>query len=351
MSTESLTHDLEAIHESYRRNFANRARASRDLKLLDQLIVELDGVAKKLPGSEALATTVSERQQLYKGERDAIAEIQAGGPEVVAAWRLVEWSDLDFWRYGRLFGGQNRRTRDFGLLSAMASDQSSRAQAVEKAASKGGTRLKEALEQLKKNAGLYQNESTQINLARSGLPSGEHARVLATLANTQFSLYRLHFADKPRGSRRPALLKRMIGSLKDIQQGMEALQKLGITTPAHQGNIDKVADRIRHHENELKAIVQARQQTATDRIAGMLGDDANKVFEAYRAEFSGKSRSDVKLDRLSELCELLQETARNMEDLQSERPAEANRKNLDIVIDTLKLYEREWLAIRQAQKK
>lgn len=350
MSTQSLSAEAEAIHNNYRKNFANRARATRNIGLLDQIIKEMDRVAAQIPAGDALGTTVGEWQNLYRTEREAIADVQAGGSAVVTAWRHVEWSDLDFWRYGRLFAGQDRRTRDLGVLKAMAADQAARISAVG-AVSNGGTRLAEALEQLKKNGSLYTSEVEQIGIARAQLPAAEHARILAMLANGQFALYRTHFAEKARGSRRPALLRRILGSLQDILKSMEAVRELGVRSEAHLGNINKVSDRIRHHQSELVQIEQARAQSGAERIAGMIGDDANRIFEAYRNEFSGKNRATVSLARLSELCDGLHEIAANMQELQSERPTDVNGKNLEIVLDTLKMYEREFIAVKQAQKK
>ena len=81
----------DALHERYRRGFVGRSRATRDLGALDALIAETTGLLPLLAQSAALRGQTEERLTLYRAEREAIATIQAGGANAVAAWRLAEW--------------------------------------------------------------------------------------------------------------------------------------------------------------------------------------------------------------------------------------------------------------------
>lgn len=348
----SLTAKAEEIHAQYRRSFAGRSRATRDIGQLDALIAEMEKVRGAVPpAATALQDSVGSWLDLYKTERSAIADIQKGGADAITAWRLVEWAEVGFQRYMRLYAGQRRTTRDVWLLQELHDEQVARIKLLSPLAKKlKDEKLSTQLSNMEKNLALYAEEIKQIGASKGSLANGEHAKVLATLANTQFQHYRVHFADKVRSSRRPALLRRINKALADIRTGMEALRQLGVQTEAHVGNIRKVADRIGGNERELEQILAARRQASAQQLAGAMGDEANAIFREYRDNFSGKSRGAVDAVALAVICERLHEIVRNMSELQAERPTEANGKNIGIVIETLKAYEREHRAILEAQK-
>lgn len=348
---ESLTAEVDAIHNRYRRGFAGRSRATRDLAALDTLIAELERLASQVPAEAViLRQTIEERARLYKEERAAIAQIQSAGPDAQSGWRLAEWSEVTFYRYRRDFAGQMRPTRDSTLLMTMADEQRQWLNSMPALANTDAS-LKSQKDQMERNLKLYADEQREIVAALKGARPDERARLLATLANQQFGLYKLHFSGKNRASRRPRLLRRIISALQSIHADMVALRDQGVKTDAHVGNIQKVADRIRFNQGELQQVEQARAQTTAQNLAGLLGDDANRVLNEYRNTFADKPRSTANAAKLSELCEELQEIARNMSDLDTERPTEINRRNLGIVLDMLKMYEREWDAISKAQQK
>ncbi len=339
--------NAETIHERYRKAFVGRSRATRDLALLDTLISDTEqlvsgGVA------DTLRATVDERLTLYKNEREEIAAIQAGGPAAQAGWRLAEWSEVNFSRYVRHFAGQSRPTRDLGLLQEMAAEEAAWIAAMP---SIGNSRLDARRAQMEANLRLYTTELTAIADARATLAPAELARVLASAANTQFGRYRQHFEGKPRTTRRPALLERVIDALEAIRVAMVRVRDLGVDTPVHAANITKVTERIAHHRGELVRIRQARAESRGNALAGALGDEANKLFGAYRTSFSGQPRETRDLAALSEHCDALQEIARTMQTLENERPDGTNTKNLAIVLDHLKMAEREHVAIAEVQKK
>lgn len=349
VSVDALQTEVDSIHTRYRRGFVGRTRATRDLSLLDQIITDLRNVVERIPASSPVRATATENLNLYETEHKLIREIQAGGSAVLAGWRLVEWSELDYFRYGRLFAGQNRTTRDNWLLAEMAAEEKQRLDGIAGVASRDA-KLAEQRGQMERNYELYTKEVREISSARAGLRAAEHARILANLANRQFALYRTNFSGKARASRRPALLRRMISALESVLASMEAVRSLGINTPVHADNINKVRQQVELYRTELP-LIETERGRAGRNVVGMLGDEANQVFAAYRKDFADRSRKSVNAETLSELCEQLHEIARNMEQVEAESPDETNRKNLGIVVDTLKRYEREFQAIVEAQKK
>lgn len=336
----------DAIHDRYRKNFAGRSRATRDLAQLDALITESERLLAVTSGAES--ATVSERLALYRGERGEIAAIQNGGPAVLAAWNAVEWSELGFNRYRRHFAGQNRTTRDLGLLGEMAAEERKNLAAFPAATDE---RLTARKAQLEANLKLFEAELKAIPDARAQQAPNEQARALATAANAQFEYWRRFFDGKPRVTRRPALLERMIDTLENVRSRMIAVREMGVNSDAHAANITKVTERIAHFRGELEKITSARAQVGGAELARRLGDEANAVFAAYRTEYSGKPRTAADPARLSNLNDDLQEIARVMRLLSDERPLEQNTKNLGIVLDHLKMTEREHAAIVEARGK
>lgn len=341
MSTAQAT----AIHDRYRKSFVGRARATRDLALLDEIIADTERLAAEVTATD-LRATLAERLGLYRTERTEIAAIQAGGPDALVAWRLVEWSEVTFSRYLREFAGHARPTRDVALLGEMAAELRGWIDALPNL---DDARLRTQRAQMESNLRLFTDELAAIPASRSALAPSDQGRVYAGAANVQFGLYRRHFQGKARATRRPALLRRIITGLEGIHAGMVHVRELGVRTDIHDGNITRVADRLAHHRDEVARIVEARTQVSAIELGRSLGDEANKLFAAYRAEFSGKPRDSRDLDRLSELCDALQETARTMLALDEERH-EGNGNNIAVVLEHLKMAEREHVTIREARK-
>lgn len=350
--SDSQTAQADALHARYRRGFVGRTRATRDLAALDSIIADTVAFLGTITGSESLRAIVTERVELYKVERAAIAAIHAGGAPAVAAWRLVEWSEVSNLRYRRAYGGQARVTRDVGLLAELAREQAGWVEALRPlAAQLKDPRLDAQLPIMEDHLKLYTNEVEEIQKALRGQAPIDRATTLAALANRQFALWRLHFQGKPRTSRRPALLRRILGNLEQILAGMVACRAAGVTVQANADNITKVTDRIRHHQEELAKILEAQTNTPTATLVPQLGDDANLWIGRYRDEFAGKSRNGVQIAPLDDICEGLHEVARVMDAVIKERGGDAvAAKNLTIVLDHVKMCEREWATIRELQR-
>ena len=195
----------------------------------------------------------------------------------------------------------------------------------------------------------YQKEIPLIeNAQKSGTPE-DRASVLATLANNQFAVYQTHFAGEPRISRRPALLMRVIASLKSIKERMVAFQEGGLDLEFNTKNIEVVTGRLEVYEKELAEIRKLRQTTQMADIMGELGGAANKLFEAYRTSFANKPRQQVDLDLLGGLCDKLGEIRRQMADMRRAEDNEMNDRNLEIVTEQLVMFEGEFEAVVAAK--
>jgi hypothetical protein len=352
---EVLTRRANTINEQYRKNFAGRSRISRDASMLDTLIADVQQVAVEagsLAGAgESLLPTLRDWESVYRTEREAIRGLQAQGDDAVTAARLHDAAWLSLQRYQRQFAGHRRATRDVALLAEQHS-QALAALATFNALGRAQDKswMPDTRSQLTGNADLYGKEVVEIRQARKSLAPDERARALATVANGQFDLWRRHFQDQPRRTRRPALLERVAGALEAVQAEMEAVRDGGVRTEAHLGNITKVKDRAAHYRRELEQVRKARAGVRPADLAGLYGDEANVQFKRYRENFTGKSRLAVDLATLEDLCERLHELRFSMDELDREYGLAGNLSNLGVVNDNLKGYEREYANIVKARK-
>ena len=357
---DNLRRDLDLITSSYEADFAGQSRATRDVAQIDGLIKRLKDVVARANGIPAavqgaeLTTILDEAKStldLYTNERLAILKAKEAGP--IFDDFAVEATDANyvFARYGRHFAGQNRATRDIALLAEMLEEL----KGIQKRMSalleeKNVADFGRDAEVVRGAITQYTSEIKEIEKAQTSGTPDEQAGLLANLANEQFAVYQTHFAGQARVSRRPALLMRVIDSLKTIKTRMDALKTGGLEEEYHLKNIGIVAERLGVYETELGEIRKARQGTALPDIMGNLGNAANELFEEYRKGYADKNRSQVDYANLGKICDRLGEVKRQMRDLSRAEQNEINERNLEIVVSQLSLFENEFEEVGKAQQ-
>jgi hypothetical protein len=352
---ETLATELDQLDNEYSSNFAGQSRMTRDVALLDRIITRGNDIVKRIdqipsaaqgPELVRLRDAAKNNLALYAQERGAILRAQEVGPTFEQFSLEATSANLVFGRYARHFAGKDRATRDLALLGELVDD-------LKQIDKRMGALLEEHRVQdfqrdrevVVQNLQQYQKEIPLIeNAQKSGTPE-ERASVLASLANNQFAVYQTHFAGEPRISRRPALLMRIISSLKSIKERMVAFQQGGLNLEFNDKNIEVVTGRLEVYENELAEIRKLRQSTQMADIMGELGGAANKLFETYRASFANKPRQQVDTDLLGGLCDKLGEIRRQMSDMARAEDNEMNDKNLEIVTEQLVMFEGEYEAV------
>jgi hypothetical protein len=197
---------------------------------------------------------------------------------------------------------------------------------------------------------MYENEVAEIGRAHAAGTAEERASRLAVLANAQFELYRVHFAEQSRLTRRPPLLQRIIANLQRVRNAMRELVVSGTAAKNNKANIGIVDENLRLYQNELAEIRKVRQNTPIADILANLGGAANEIFDAYRKGFSGKDRRNIDLAALGALNDKLGEIARQMADLGRTQRLEMNERNLAIVLEQLGKFETEYAACATAQQ-
>jgi hypothetical protein len=357
---ETLGKELEQLDQEYARDFAGHSRLTRDIDQIDRLIKRVRSVLDRIdqipvaargPDLERLREAVTGNLQLYESERQAIARAQEVGPAFEQFAVEATSANFVFARYMRHFAGKDRATRDLALLGELVEDLKQidkRMTAIlAEQASKDFERDREVVRQ---NIAQYQKEIELIESAQASGTAEEQASVLATLANEQFKAYQTHFAGEARVSRRPALLMRIVGSLKKVRDRMKALADGGLVAEFNTKNIGIVEDRLAVYENELAEIRKVRQATPMTEIMGELGGAANKLFDEYRRGFADKPRAQADAERLASICDKLGEIRRQMFEMSWAEDNPMNAKNLDIVTEQLVMFEGEYEAVVRAQQ-
>ncbi|HVH48208.1 MAG TPA: hypothetical protein VM925_38005 [Labilithrix sp.] len=352
---ENLGKELEELDREYSAGFAGQSRSTRDLDLLDRIIARSSSILERIdqipsaargPELVRLRDAAAQNFGLYTQERTAIQRAQEVGPAFDTFSTEATNANLVFARYARHFAGKDRSTRDLALLGELVEE-------LKQIDKRMGALLDESKVNdferdrnvVKENLTQYQAEIELIdNAQKTGTPD-QRASVLATLANGQFAVYQTHFAGEPRISRRPALLMRIISSLKKIHERMVGFRDGGLDLEFNTKNIGIVEDRLKIYESELGEIRKLRQATSMSDIMGELGGAANKLFDEYRKAFADKPRTQVDLEKLGNICDKLAEIRRQMSEMSWAEDNEMNTKNLEIVTEQLAMFEGEFEAV------
>lgn len=314
------------------------------------MLAQLDDISETVPdGDAALRTRVDTARELYQRERAAIVEARAV-PGAVQAFRLRLWAELTLGRYRRNFAGKPRGSRDVHLLEEIAAFLTDiRDQMVSMHETGPHLDLASAIADAGRTIDLARSEREKIMAARQDGSHGEQGTRLAQLANTQFALYQQGFAGHSRLSRHPPRLRRVVAALEHVGAGMARLQRAGFVSKENDRNLSVVTERLNAYKREIDAMADARRDVTVEQRANALGGAANRVFEQYREGFAGKSRASADLDRLDALFEELFAIALEMDELDRTEGHDQNERNLALVLDQLMMYQREWIAIRDAK--
>lgn len=356
---ENLGKELETIDGEYASEFAGQSRLTRDVGSLDRIIKRTKSVLEKVsqipvaaqgPDLARLRDAATQNLSLYQTERTAILRAQEAGPVAEQFGQEATSANFVFARYGRHFAGKDRSTRDVALLGELVEElkqiDKRMTQLIQE---RPGPELERDRKVVRESLGQYQKEIDLVEKAQSTGTPEQEASILATVANTQFAVYQTHFAGEARVSRRPALLMRVVTTLKRVRDRMKALKSGGLDIEFNDKNIAIVEDRLGVYETELGEIRKVRQATTMVDIMGELGGSANKLFDEYRQNFADKPRTQADDVRLGNICDKLAEIRRQMVEMSFAEDNEMNSKNLDVVTEQLAMFESEFEAVSRAK--
>lgn len=356
---QQLRAEADTITGEYDARFAGHSRVTRDLNDINNLITRIRSIVGelgRLPRSSdrvSLEETAKNSLTLYENERKEIMRAKGHGADFEDFDALRTEANMVFAVYNRHFAGQNRATRDLGVLGEMIDDLERIGEGMRELAPAiahiQGNGAQADIDLVTDNLKMYQTERGEIIEARGAGTVDEQAAALAEVANRQFKIYDENFAGRSRLTRRPALLQRMITNLEQVLDRMKALQSQGGVNEFNRDNIGIVDSALSTYRAELNEIRKAREGTRFSDLQGSLGGAANELFDEYKANFAGMERKTRDLDLMSSICDRLGEIGRQMADLGRAEASEMNSNNLRIVNDTRVMYEREWTRIAEAK--
>jgi len=349
-TSSELTQRLQSLDARYRGRFAGHPRISRDPEELEALIAGVEEVKAEASGlgDAELDQRITASAELYRKELAAVHEAQSAGPAAVQAHRIVTLATLTFGRYTRFYAGQNRATRNVGLLEELIGDLKAFETDLARLVSQGADRGDD-LNRLRESIGIYEREVLAVRSARGSDSLPQQAQRFATLANDLFDRYRTLFANKPRISRSPRALEALRKGLSEIHAQMLALRTRGVTGDAHAKNIALVSDRLDQWSKEQLAIQEVLDKAPLSDRIGNLGGAANEVFKQYRENYAGQDRRTRDLAALGKLIEELWYVQREMDSIDRDDGDDGNARNLSIVTDQLRMYDREYAEIAKVQ--
>jgi tetrahydromethanopterin S-methyltransferase subunit G len=340
-----ITERLQDLRNRYQGRFAGQPRITRDLSELQAMIADLDG----LKSDDAAETElIGQLRASWSSEADAIETAQKSGAGVRELQDIQQWFDETVGRYRRNFAGQNRATRDIGILFEMIADLEWLSARLDNAPADAPADQADELEKVvEQHATLCKGEVDAIRQARRSGTQQERAMRLANLANGQFARYRSLFANQNRVSRRPSSLDTIVRVLTEIRDEMITLGTVPGTP--HMDNLGIVDRRLGAYQTEQTALHKMAQENGAEARGLAIGDAANKLFATYREEYAGKPRTQADPDRLNEIWEQLWCLTRELGDLSKLTPSPTLHRNLQITRDMLRLFSREHSAISDAR--
>lgn len=256
------------VFARYRRHFAGKARATRDLGLLAEMIDDLgkiqgrmkDVVAKsKLTGLKEDLELVSNNIKLYTSERGEIVDARGTGTPEEQADILAEVANGQFQIYTDHFANRSRLTRRPQLLQRMIDNLKQvkdRMLGLKKAGLKSEQNDKN-VEIVDANLQMYINELAEVRKARAGVKLVDLMGNLGQAANDVMADYGKDFAGKDRKTRDLEMLSVLCDQLGEIARQM---YELGRAEPneTNSNNLSIVMDNLAMFEGEYTNIEQAK---------------------------------------------------------------------------------------------
>lgn len=258
----------------YRRHFAGKARNTRDLGLLAEMIDDLERVqdnmkelAASIPpghGVQEDIELVGSNMKMYSDERGEIVEARGMGTPEEQAGVLAECANNQFRLYQVHFAGKSRVTRRPALIQRMIDNltqiqdrmKTLRAQGLRSDANDDNIQIVE------ESLGTYRSELEEIRKAREGTRFADLQGMLGSAANEVFDLYAKNFAGQDRRTRDIELISDICDQLGEIGRQM---WDLGRAEPNDMNarNLQIVTEQRVMYEREYEMIEQAKAQATS----------------------------------------------------------------------------------------
>jgi hypothetical protein len=358
---KNIQQRLQQMQQGYQHAFAGHPRASRDPQLLLAWITQLQELLTQvtlLPTHQAksLKDNIQEKIKLYRKEHTFIIDLQDQNEAVLKYYAYIEWTPLIKYKYARHFAGQSRHTRDIELLKEMVLELKIHRAKLEKHNDEYHDLLSDEihldlqahLEQIDQDISLYQNELKTIMQGRDSLDEEQKGNLWAQLANHQFQLYRQHFSQKQRPSRRLDLLERIQENLNQLQNKMSQLHD-GFDPKMRDQNIQIVRKNIETYQKEVDQIQQVQNQMTYEEWVNALKKSFESIQTEYTEHFAGQSRTTRDLSLIVQLADELYDVAYQIKPFLQNSPHTDDQNILRTILDQVRNYHQEFMLIKQSQ--
>lgn len=250
----------------YGRHFAGQNRSTRDVRLLKDVISELESVKAQMerlvshgsrPSEEDLEV-VRAQLHLYKGEVDHIKQAQLSGSVDERISMLAQLANEQFRIYNAQFAGRSRTSRRPELLQRMIDTLDDVARLMNALQLQpGGDSFTHTTNMsiVADNLNLYREELRLIKENRKEVSTAELVGQLGAAANEIMAEYREHYAGQDRATRNLERLGDLCDGLWDISRQMEALL-VDPSLPHNQDNLRIVQEVWSTYEGEYTAVLE-----------------------------------------------------------------------------------------------
>jgi transaldolase len=258
------------VFSRYRRHYAGKSRATRDLGLLAEMVEDLEAIEKNM--AEIIKASKNKTElsrdldlvrrtlETYRGEEKEIRDARKMGTAEERASALAEVANGQFRIYQMHFAGKSRATRRPALLQRVI-DQLQTTLGEMRELKQGGlaTGHNEGnVEIVERQIETYKTELGEVRAARKGIAFGDLLGNLGGAANEVFDTFRKDFAGQDRKTRDIEKLSSMCDELGDVRRQM---LDVGRAEPnaSNDSNIDIVSSQLASFEQEYEQIALAQK--------------------------------------------------------------------------------------------
>lgn len=353
MNIDQIRKAGDELHGRYSWNFASFPRGTRSPDELDELSDAMSALISQASaaGADELVETFRERRKLYQSEKREVIAVRDGHPHAVAASFVFLDVRARHHMYLRNFAGEERASRDVAALQEAHEElggiHGELATLIgENAEQPFDSYIEEAERVLK----LFKEEIAAIEQSRSDIDGEQAVSGAARAANVLFARYRQNFANMPRISRRPALLDRLISSLRAVKAWMESISAEPAQKEMLAKNLTVVSTQLDTWLTERDAIRQVRSECEFGQLIRSFQVEFDDTVSLYREEFAGKDRVGRDLSLLEAICARLDEVERMCRRQLATRDIEELAILIQQAREARFRFCREYDAIREAKK-
>lgn len=237
ISAANVGGDANAVFHRYRRSFAGKARLSRDLHQLSEMLEDLRGIADAFEviadswPNEAIKKdlqAVNNNLELYRTERDEIQRLreEMSPEEAVAA--TAEWANELFGVYRRQFAGLSRLSRRPGLLARMIASLKEAGETMERFRARGVATdtLDKNLELVRGQIATWESEHAAIVDSRTQADIYAVLESLAKERDAVWATYNTDFAGQSRDTRDLETLGGLLDRANEVARQARELHRV-----------------------------------------------------------------------------------------------------------------------------